>query len=76
MPDRRALAPSSLLVAAMSLIVSLAWNGFFNSVFNHISKIKFQVKGGPKEIALRFAYAFVLTVVAIIVVRNYMLKRK
>ena len=68
------LAPESLLVGTSALIVSFAWNGFFNNLFDYIADTSFAQQDGPRELALRFTYAIAMTFMTIYLVRRYLMK--
>ncbi len=69
------LAPTSILIAVVGLIVSMAWNGFANTLFDHISE-KLKSPDGYGELALRLTYAVVLTLVAVHLVRGALTRQK
>ena len=63
------LAPSSLAIATVSLIVTLAWNGFFNNAFDYLAGRYFE-QDGAQELTMRFIYALLMTLLAILVIRK------
>lgn len=64
------LAPTSIVIAIATLIVPLAWNELFNTLFNYVSVEVYHMDNGPEEIAMRLVYALVVTVLAVFVLRR------
>jgi Family of unknown function (DUF5654) len=64
------LAPTSIVIAIATLIVPLAWNEVFNTLFNYLSVEVYHMDNGPEEIAMRLVYAIIVTVLAVFVLRR------
>ena len=69
------LSPSALVVATTALVVTFAWNGFFNNLFNFIAETYFQRQDGEQELGLRFTYAVLVTLTAVLLVRRVIVKK-